>query len=98
MAYIALLSDPFSIPISVGVQKTTVQFLLLASEQVRAVSIVTQVGLVKNFDFNLPTSRFLLKRRYTKGFRTGGVSLTPPVEVPSNPPSEVQTIVRDTMR
>ena len=51
MAYIALLSDPFSIPISVGVQKTTVQFLLLASEQVRAVSIVTQVGLVKNYAF-----------------------------------------------
>ena len=38
--------------------------------------------------FDLPTSRSLLKCRYTKGFRTGGLSLTPPVEVPSNPPSE----------
>ena len=38
--------------------------------------------------FNLPTSRFLLKRRCTEGLGTGGLSLTPPVEVPSNPPSE----------
>ena len=39
---------------------------------------------------NLPTSRFPLKCRCTKEFATGGVSETPPVEVPYNPPSKIQ--------
>ena len=56
------------------------------------VGIPILVGVQKNdfplriLHFNLPTSRFFLKRRCTEGLGTGGLSLTPPVEVPSYPP------------
>ena len=76
MTHIALLSGLVGIPTLVGVQKTTVQLSQLSHRW----------GSLRILHFNLPTSRSLLKCRCTKGFRTGDVSLTPPVEVPSYPP------------
>ena len=41
------------------------------------------LGLLTSL-FNLPFSLFLLKRPVHKGFSTGGLWLTPPVNLPSN--------------